>query len=92
MTWNERKFVNDVLAQNVKDVLAQNVNDVMLDTACAPTVFPFLLQNQFAKLISGLIWRIASVCSLVLFGDSDIMNPRKAKNLIRYLRCGRGDI
>ena len=36
MTWNERKFVNDVLAQNVKDVLAQNVNDVMLDTACAP--------------------------------------------------------
>lgn len=38
MTWNERKFVNDVLAQNVKDVLAQNVNDVMLDRACAPTV------------------------------------------------------
>lgn len=36
MTWNERKFVNDVLAQNVKDVLAQNVNDVMLDRACAP--------------------------------------------------------
>ena len=36
MTWNERKFVNDVLAQNVKDVLAQNVNDVMLDTACGP--------------------------------------------------------
>ena len=35
MTWNERKFVNDVLAQNVKDVLAQNVNDVMLDRACA---------------------------------------------------------
>lgn len=37
MTWNERKFVNDVLAQNVKDVLAQNVNDVMLDTGSAPT-------------------------------------------------------
>ena len=36
MTWNERKFVNDVLAPNVKDVLAQNVNDVMLDRACAP--------------------------------------------------------
>ena len=36
MTWNERKFVNDVLAQNVKDVLAQNVNDVMLDKACVP--------------------------------------------------------
>ena len=36
MTWNERKFVNDVLAQNVKDVLAQNVNDVMLDRTCAP--------------------------------------------------------
>ena len=36
MTWNERKFVNDVLAQNVKDVLAQNVNDVMLDRACVP--------------------------------------------------------
>ena len=36
MTWNERKFVNDVLAQNVKDVLAQNVNDVMLDTAAHP--------------------------------------------------------
>ena len=36
MTWNERKFVNDVLAQNVKDVLAQNVNDVMLDTAARP--------------------------------------------------------
>jgi hypothetical protein len=36
LTWNERKFVNDVLAQNVKDVLAQNVNDVMLDRACAP--------------------------------------------------------
>ncbi|WP_427797676.1 hypothetical protein [Acidaminococcus fermentans] len=51
MTWNERKFVNDVLAQNVKDVLAQNVNDVMLDTACAPYGL-FLFQNQFAKLIS----------------------------------------
>ena len=37
MTWNERKFVNDVLAQNVKDVLAQNVNDVMLDRPAAPT-------------------------------------------------------
>ena len=37
MTWNERKFVNDVLAQNVKDVLAQNVNDVMLDRPVAPT-------------------------------------------------------
>ena len=36
MTCNERKFVNDVLAQNVKDVLAQNVNDVMLDRACRP--------------------------------------------------------
>ncbi|MGN8782706.1 hypothetical protein ACTNE5_11375, partial [Acidaminococcus fermentans] len=36
LTWNERKFVNDVLAQNVKDVLAQNVNDVMLDRACRP--------------------------------------------------------
>lgn len=36
MTWNERKFVNDVLAQNVKDVLAQNVNDVMLDTPTRP--------------------------------------------------------
>lgn len=36
MTWNERKFVNDVLAQNVKDVLAQNVNDVMLDTSTRP--------------------------------------------------------
>ncbi|WP_218139935.1 hypothetical protein, partial [Acidaminococcus fermentans] len=33
------KFVNDVLAQNVKDVLAQNVNDVMLDRACAPYGF-----------------------------------------------------
>ena len=39
MTWNERKFVNDVLAQNVKDVLAQNVNDVMLDKRAAPTVW-----------------------------------------------------
>ena len=39
MTWNERKFVNDVLAQNVKDVLAQNVNDVMLDRACVPYGF-----------------------------------------------------
>ncbi|WP_288274637.1 hypothetical protein, partial [uncultured Acidaminococcus sp.] len=37
LTWNERKFVNDVLAQNVKDVLAQNVNDVMLDRPAAPT-------------------------------------------------------
>lgn len=36
MTWNERKFVNDVLAQNVKDVLAQNVNDVMLDIMGSP--------------------------------------------------------
>ena len=36
MTWNERKFVNDVLAQNVNDVLAQNVNDVMLDTPIRP--------------------------------------------------------
>ena len=39
MTWNERKFVNDVLAQNVKDVLAQNVNDVMLDRPAPPTVY-----------------------------------------------------
>ena len=52
MTWNERKFVNDVLAQNVKDVLAQNVNDVMLDRACAPYGLSFFFQNQFAKLIS----------------------------------------
>lgn len=37
MTWNERKFVNDVLAQNVKDVLAQNVNDVMLDKLATPS-------------------------------------------------------
>ena len=43
MTWNERKFVNDVLAQNVKDVLAQNVNDVMLDRACAPTVSQWVI-------------------------------------------------
>lgn len=49
MTWNERKFVNDVLAQNVKDVLAQNVNDVMLDRACAPTV------SAVAKSIAALI-------------------------------------
>ena len=47
MTWNERKFVNDVLAQNVKDVLAQNVNDVMLDRACRPyTPYEFPLRDR----------------------------------------------
>ena len=50
MTWNERKFVNDVLAQNVKDVLAQNVNDVMLDRACAPYVF-YCFKINLQKLI-----------------------------------------
>ena len=54
MTWNERKFVNDVLAQNVKDVLAQNVNDVMLDRACAPygPVLVTLLHNHTAMKVS----------------------------------------
>ena len=51
MTWNERKFVNDVLAQNVKDVLAQNVNDVMLDTPATPTKTIYItvavVQSQF---------------------------------------------
>ena len=54
MTWNERKFVNDVLAQNVKDVLAQNVNDVMLDRPAAPTgvidTTVAVVQNQFYRL------------------------------------------
>lgn len=49
MTWNERKFVNDVLAQNVKDVLAQNVNDVMLDRACAPYGFFYSFRKFSGK-------------------------------------------
>lgn len=50
MTWNERKFVNDVLAQNVKDVLAQNVNDVMLDNRTAPTIdYPSFVQTANGK-------------------------------------------
>ena len=47
MTWNERKFVNDVLAQNVKDVLAQNVNDVMLDTSARPYAVNGGLSNHY---------------------------------------------
>ena len=50
MTWNERKFVNDVLAQNVKDVLAQNVNDVMLDTACTPYGLSFFVSKSICKI------------------------------------------
>ncbi|MDD7196515.1 MAG: hypothetical protein PUH38_08690, partial [Acidaminococcus fermentans] len=59
LTWNERKFVNDVLAQNVKDVLAQNVNDVMLDRPAAPTgtidtTIP-VVQTQFCWFPSAVV-------------------------------------
>ena len=40
MTWNERKFVNAVLAQNV--------NDVMLDTVARPCYEVTFVKHQFS--------------------------------------------
>ena len=61
MTWNERKFVNDVLAQNVKDVLAQNVNDVMLDNLTTHTY-----DETFAQAVVERIRRYAPLLQLWL--------------------------
>lgn len=74
MTWNERKFVNDVLAQNVKDVLAQNVNDVMLDRPAPPRIiklyqiFPFKMNYGTIRME---LWIGCAPYRLTVFVESD---------------------
>ena len=54
MTWNERKFVNDVLAQNVKDVLAQNVTMLCL-TSLRPLLPRLRLEQLIQLMETGVV-------------------------------------